>query len=68
MTLSQRHTTNLNSGQFEQTNRHLFQRNKKINFYSHLTFGTFAFAANAQNIPEAKAKEPNLLPSITTLE
>jgi hypothetical protein len=65
-------------GQFGLTSRHSSQRNKKIktppthkkklNFYCHRTFGTFAFAANAQAIPRVKAKEPNLHPSITTFE
>lgn len=36
-------------------------RTKKIEFLLPPTFGTFAFAANAQANAEAKAKEPNLL-------
>lgn len=36
-------------------------RTKKIDFLLPPTFGTFAFAANAQANTEAKAKEPNFL-------
>jgi len=35
-----------------------------MNFYCHRTFGTFAFATNAQANPESKAKEPNFHNSI----
>lgn len=31
---------------------------KNLNFYGNRTSGTFAFAANAQANPKAKAKEP----------
>lgn len=64
------HTCNLTLGQFGWTVRHSCLRNKKIKtppphkkieFLLPPTFGTFAFAANAQADPEAKAKEPNLL-------
>jgi len=72
LTSGKKHKSNLTSGQFERTVRYLCQCNKKLN-HSHSTkkieflllptFGTFAFAANAQANPEAKAKEPNLHPS-----
>jgi len=74
LTIRLRHISNLNSGQFGQTSRRLSLRNKKIktppphkkklNFYCHCTFGTFAFAAKAQANPKAKAKDPNFHNSI----
>jgi len=68
LTGGQRHTGNIKSGLFGQTdqnsclhNKNLKHpnRTKKIEFLLLISFGTFTFAANAQAIPEAKSKELN---------
>jgi hypothetical protein len=61
------HTDHISNGQ--RVSRHSFPTllcfnffptaQKKLKFYCHRTFGTFAFAATTNAHPKAKAKEPN---------